>query len=1068
MTDRVRRVFLRAAMPWLSLPMVALLALLVAAPATAQLPGLPAANAEEPAITGELDQLVKTLEDPQRRQQLVQDLKAILEAQRKTAEEARESAVGNNLGEAVATQTERVSAVFQRFVDWLGTFDQLPGWLAKQAEDPRRRAFWTEVGTVVGLTVLTVLLARWVAGLVLRRPITRMRAAEPATVQSRVFLAVTLALVEAFIVAVTIAAGYATLVLVSGRPPIEEGALVLVYAWAIQTGVGVVARFALAPHAEQLRLVPLRSETAAYLYVWTMRLTTVVAIGFVGARLAEPFGAGEVGARGIEIAAALLFTVLLIVLVLQSRDDFAAVLRGRHGAQVGQRLRGRLADIWHVLAALYVLVAFGIFVSGAQDGFLFLVKATVVTIVAFAMAVAVARLAHRLIERLFLVDDELNARFPGLRDRAGLYRPVLTRTIDVSLGLLAFGISVGAWGLDLYGAIGADGRARFLQSTVVVVLVIVIGVAIWEFASGAIQRSLSGTHPDGTPRQPSGRAKTLLPLLRRVIMIALVTFVGLIVLSEIGVDTAPLLAGAGVVGLAIGFGSQALVRDIITGLFILIEDTISVGDVVTAGGHTGVVEDISIRTLRLRDLEGSVHVVPFGDVTAVVNMTKDFSFALLDIGVAYREDTDHVSAIIREVGEELKLDPEHGPKILEPIEILGVDQLADSAVVIRARLKTKPILQWGIKREMNRRLKKRFDLEGIEIPFPHQTLYFGVDKDGTAPPGRILMQAERAAATLEHKAPEPTADVEPVRRDGVGGSQGLRPRRARGRQDLTQRTERSPCRRRPSRIAAHKPQGRPVHADPAVLRQPRRGPRHHLRRPCQGRRTRPQATGRRGSRLRRPPEGVRASGRRHPHAARDCRGQGVRGGRSRHRLAGDLQACAGAGVLRQRRQHAGARLAGSGAGWRADPRRRRCRGRRGRHQRRQLGQRRGGGGCRYPGRRPRRRPGLSGPLPYRRRRYAYGAAVGSRLALRLAGMTTGGGGALCVGPLSRRHPGAGRRRRYASGTHKPTCARLHHGRGGGWVRLALRLAGMTTGWGRRAVRRPCQTPSSSQGSGGLT
>ena len=762
MTDCGPVAFLRAARPWLGLPLLALLALLTAAPAAAQLPGLPAQTAEPPAIAGEIDQLVKTLEDPQRRQQLVQDLKAILEVQREAAERARTSSVGNHLGDAVATHSERVGAVFQRFVDWLGTFDQLPGWVAKQAEDPRRRAFWTEVGTVVGLTVLTILVARWATGMALRGPIGRLRASEPATVQSRVFLAVTLALLEAFIVAVTIAAGYATLVLVSGRPAVEEGALVLVYAWAIQTGVGVAARFALAPHAEQLRLVPLRSETAAYLYVWTMRLTTVVAIGFVGARLAEPFGAGEVGARGIEIAAALLFAVLLIVLIMQSRDDFAAMLRGRHGAQVGQRLRGRLADIWHVLAALYVLVAFGIFVSGEQDGFLFLVKATVVTAVAFTAAVAAARLAHRLIERLFRVDDELNVRFPGLRDRAGLYRPILTRTIDVTLGLLAFGVSLGAWGLDLYGAIGADGRARLLQSTVVVVLVIVIGVAVWEFASGAIQRSLSGTYPDGTPRQPSGRAKTLLPLLRRVIMIALIAFVGLIVLSEIGVDTAPLLAGAGVVGLAIGFGSQALVRDIITGLFILIEDTISVGDVVTAGGHTGVVEDISIRTLRLRDLEGSVHVVPFGDVTAVINMTKDFSFAVLDIGVAYREDTDHVSAIIREVGEELKLDPEHGPKILEPIEILGVDQLADSAVIIRARLKTKPILQWGIKREMNRRLKKRFDLEGIEIPFPHQTLYFGVDKDGTAPPGRILMQAERAAAALEHKAPAPTVDVGPV------------------------------------------------------------------------------------------------------------------------------------------------------------------------------------------------------------------------------------------------------------------------------------------------------------------
>jgi len=739
------------------------LILLFAVPAVAQVPGLPGVTADEKAqaLPGDLNQLVDTLEDPQRRDRLVQDLKALLEAQRNAREKRAASKVGANLEDAVLGHTERVSAVFQRFVDWLGTFDQLPGWVAKQAEDPRRRAFWTEVGMVVGLTLLAVFLARTVVGLALRRPIRQLRESAPASVQSQVFLAVALALVEAFIVAATVASGYATLVLMSGRADIEDGALVLVMAWAIQTGVGVVARFVLAPYADHLRLLPLRSETAAYLYIWVMRLTTVVAIGFAGSQLAVPFGAGEVGARGIEIAAALVFAVLLVVLILQSREDCAAVIRGRRD-QVGGRVRRRLADIWHVLAMLYVLVAFGIFVSGEQDGFVFLVRATAISLTAFAGAFLLARGARQSVDRLFRIDDDLNGRFPGLRQRAGLYRPILIRTVDVALLVIALGVSLGAWGLDLYSALGPDARGRLLESAVVIALVVIVGVGIWEFVSGAIQRSLSGTYPDGTPRQPSGRAKTLLPLLRRVISIVLVLVVSLIVLSELGVDTAPLLAGAGVVGLAIGFGSQALVRDIITGLFILIEDTVSVGDVVTAGGHTGVVEDISIRTIRLRDVEGAVHTVPFGDVTSVINMTKDFSYALLDVGVAYREDTDHVGALIKEVGDELRQDPDHGPKILEPIEIFGVQELGDSAVVVRARLKTKPVLQWGIKREMLRRLKKRFDAEGIEIPFPHQTIYFGVDKDGTAPPGRILLAAERSAAALDSSEAPVHPQVETV------------------------------------------------------------------------------------------------------------------------------------------------------------------------------------------------------------------------------------------------------------------------------------------------------------------
>jgi len=199
------------------------------------------------------------------------------------------------------------------------------------------------------------------------------------------------------------------------------------------------------------------------------------------------------------------------------------------------------------------------------------------------------------------------------------------------------------------------------------------------------------------------------------------------------------MAGAGVIGLAIGFGSQALVRDIITGLFILIEDTIAVGDVVTVGGHTGLVEDLSIRTIRQRDVAGTVHTVPFGDVTSVENLTKDFSYALLDIGIAYREDTDVVSKILQEICEDLQADEDWGEKILEPIHVMGVQELADSAVIIRSRIKTEPIMQWSVKREFLRRVKKRFDQEGIEIPFPHTTMYFGEDKDGKAPPAQIVI-----------------------------------------------------------------------------------------------------------------------------------------------------------------------------------------------------------------------------------------------------------------------------------------------------------------------------------------
>jgi small conductance mechanosensitive channel len=213
----------------------------------------------------------------------------------------------------------------------------------------------------------------------------------------------------------------------------------------------------------------------------------------------------------------------------------------------------------------------------------------------------------------------------------------------------------------------------------------------------------------------------------------------LIVLSEVGVDIGPLLAGAGVVGLAIGFGSQTMVKDVITGAFLLFENAISVGDVVSVAGTSGSVEGLSVRSIRLRDMSGNVHTIPFSSVDAVTNMTREFSFYTMDIGVAYREDTDHVTEVIKDIVEEMRREPEFGAFILEPLDVLGVDQFADSAVIIKARIKTLPIKQWMVGREFNRRMKKRFDALGIEIPFPHQTVYFGVDKNGAAAPAHIRL-----------------------------------------------------------------------------------------------------------------------------------------------------------------------------------------------------------------------------------------------------------------------------------------------------------------------------------------
>jgi small conductance mechanosensitive channel len=236
------------------------------------------------------------------------------------------------------------------------------------------------------------------------------------------------------------------------------------------------------------------------------------------------------------------------------------------------------------------------------------------------------------------------------------------------------------------------------------------------------------------------RADTLGSLVRYGLKIGILVMAVMMIMGELGIQIGPILAAAGVLGLAIGFGARNLVEDIISGFFIFLENQIRVGDVVQVAGKAGFVEKVNLRMTILRDLTGTVHYVRNGQISVVSNMTKDYSCYVFDIGVAYREDVDEVMKLIREVDESLRDDPEFKSEILEPMEIYGLDQFADSALIIKARFKTLPLKQWHVAREFNLRLKKKFDEKDIEIPFPHRTLYMGKDKKGDSPVLNVAME----------------------------------------------------------------------------------------------------------------------------------------------------------------------------------------------------------------------------------------------------------------------------------------------------------------------------------------
>ena len=275
-----------------------------------------------------------------------------------------------------------------------------------------------------------------------------------------------------------------------------------------------------------------------------------------------------------------------------------------------------------------------------------------------------------------------------------------------------------------------------------IVLVLMIGYVAIRFVRLGLRELervmiVASDRVDQESGVASKRAATLTGILRTIALSALWAIIIIESLQMAGLDIGPILAGAGILGLAVGFGAQHLVRDLMSGFFIILEDQIRLGDVAVINGTGGQVETITFRTISLRDFSGVVHIFPNGGITTLSNMTRDWSAFVLDMGVAYREETDRVVEVMRAVGEELRQDQEFSALILEPIEIVGVDNFADSAVTIRARIKTKPAEQWKIGREYRRRLKKAFDAQHIEIPFPCRTLLMGED----SPPFKVEVVA---------------------------------------------------------------------------------------------------------------------------------------------------------------------------------------------------------------------------------------------------------------------------------------------------------------------------------------
>jgi moderate conductance mechanosensitive channel len=712
-----------------------------AAPAATAAPK-PAAE-PAPVSVDELQRLVDTLQDGTERARLVSELRALIAAQRHTEPKKPE---GMELLGRLSRQIDAFTGNILTGAAIVIDAPRLVGWAREQVYDPAARQRWIEAAAALVLVFGAAGLAEWALRWVIARARPKFPVRRRDTRAVRALFALLGLVFDLVPVLVFAAIAYGTVAIALDQLTATRITLSVLAVATIEARLILcLARAVLLPADEGALFVTIAAETRNYLYIWVKRFTFWGVYGY-----AVPEAAWWLGIPGplytlMLNLAGLVLALLGIIFLLQNRSAIADWIGGDGSIVSGwSRVRRTLADIWQLLAIFYIVGLYAIYALRIEGGFVYVARATALSVVMVVAARFTARSIRGLSRRGFAISPQLKAQFPTLEQRANRYIPILTGLASGALYILAGLTVLQAWEVSAFAWLDSDLARRLGGNLLSIGIIVLIALAVWEIFASAIERYLGKIDAGGAPRRT--RIRTLLPLLRTAMLSLIVVMSGLIILSHLGINIAPLLAGAGVVGVAIGFGSQALVKDVITGLFILAEDQLAVGDIVDVGkDHAGVVEAISVRTIRLRDQAGTVHTVPFSEVTTVKNMTRDFAFVVARITISYGEDIDRVVEILREVSAELMEDETLREVILEAFEYLGVDALNENSVVLLVRIRTLPSKQFVVGRAFNRLVKIAFAKHGVASRDPSTMLML----TPPAPPtesGPAVVEGERRRA----------------------------------------------------------------------------------------------------------------------------------------------------------------------------------------------------------------------------------------------------------------------------------------------------------------------------------
>ncbi len=525
----------------------------------------------------------------------------------------------------------------------------------------------------------------------------------------------------------------------------------------------VVVRAVLSPAAGGLRMVPISDHAAIAI---NRSLSLVISVLGYGQLLVVPIvnrSASMAAGSGVSALLSAFVLLYLVYLVIRRRGEVAKWLSSAAdvppgldpgaGENITAPKQGwatglvvGLAQVWHWIVLGYLGVMFVVVMTEPADVTLNALTASGKVLAALIVASLVSGWLSAAMVRGVTLPEDINQKLP-------LLQPRLNRFVPRAFGVLRLAILsvVLLFALDVIGMIDMRGwlesqvGLQVTTSIISVALILLVAFGLWLALTSFVDYRLNPEYG----AVPTSRETTLLTLLRNAATIALIIITLMFCLSEMGLNIGPLLASAGVLGLAIGFGAQSMVKDIITGVFIQFENAINVGDVITVGGVTGTVEKLSVRSVSLRDAHAVFHIIPFSSVNMVSNFMRGFSYSVCDMGIAYRENVEDAKQAMHDAFERLMEDAELAESVIAPLEWFGINSFGDNAVVLRARIKTVPGKQWAIGRAYNGYLKTVFDERNIEIPFPQQTIWLGEAKDGSTQPFRI----EDASKAAEARAP---------------------------------------------------------------------------------------------------------------------------------------------------------------------------------------------------------------------------------------------------------------------------------------------------------------------------